>query len=521
MRKLFTNLLRTKKSVGVAGMLMILAGAYYFFGYRNAALYQFSTVSRGSIAETVSVTGNTIPVRSVSLGFGNSGIVARVYASVGERVAAGSVLAALGTGDLTAQLNQAKASVDAQVAALEKLKAGARPEDIASSEAALAKGEQDLQNLYAGVIDISIDAYTKANDAARTQLLGFFTNGDTGRPQLSYLTSNSQAQVNAEGARVLAREALNDWQTDLRFHTSFSRGAEVDAAISKNLSRLLTVRSLVDNAGDALNGALTLDASTFAAYKTNVATAIGEVNTAVKNLNTASQAIASQKATVDQLRSQLDLKKAGATIQEIAIQDAQIQQAKAGVEGIEARIRNSIIVAPQSGIITRYDVKIGETASLGTPLVSIISDSAFEIEATVPETDIGKIMSRNLARVTIDAFPGEVFAGRVFLIDPAQTNNDGVVGYNVKIAFDAVDPRMKSGLTANLDIETRRKDDALLLPQYAIVQNDKGMFVETFRDKRVEQIPVVLGLQDQKGNVEIVSGVREGERVIIVGLKKK
>lgn len=521
MRQLFTKLLATKKSFGVAGVLMILAGAYYFFGYRNAALYQFVEVSRGSIAETVSVTGNTVPVRSVSLGFGNSGIVLRVHARVGDRVFAGSILASLETGDLTAQLSQAKAGVAAEVAALEKLKAGARAEDVAASEAALLKGEQDLWNLYASIVDISVDSYAKANDAVRTQLLGFFANGDTGRPQLSFLTSNSQSQVDAENARLLARESLAAWQLNLRTLSPLLAAGELEASIAKGVSRLFDVRNLVEYAGDALNGAVALDATTFASYKTQVASAVSQVNAAVKNLNTVAQSIASQKAAVAQLKAQLDLKKAGPTDQEVAVQEAKLLQARAGVEGIEARIRNSIIATPQSGVVTRLDVKEGETVSALAQVASVISDSAFEIEAMIPETDIGKVAVGNTVAMTVDAFPGETFSGRVTYVDPAQTNTDGVVGYKAKAAFNAADVRMKSGLTVNLDIETRRKENALLLPQHAIAQNDREAFVETLRDGRVKRALVTLGLQDQKGNVEVLSGVGEGERVIVVGLKKK
>jgi hypothetical protein len=59
----------------------------------------------------------------------------------------------------------------------------------------------------------------------------------------------------------------------------------------------------------------------------------------------------------------------------------------------------------------------------------------------------------------------------------------------------------------------------LILPQYAILQNDTGTFVKTLVGTVATTSPVALGLQDQKGNVEILSGVTEGEQVINIGLK--
>jgi multidrug efflux pump subunit AcrA (membrane-fusion protein) len=121
--------------------------------------------------------------------------------------------------------------------------------------------------------------------------------------------------------------------------------------------------------------------------------------------------------------------------------------------------------------------------------------------------------------MTLDAFPNETFTGSVFYIAPAQTDTQGVISYTVKISFAKADPRLKSGLTANIDIETMKKDAVLVLPQYAILQNDSGTFVETLVGGVATTTPVSLGIQDQSGNVEVLSGVTEGEQVINIGLK--
>ena len=78
---------------------------------------------------------------------------------------------------------------------------------------------------------------------------------------------------------------------------------------------------------------------------------------------------------------------------------------------------------------------------------------------------------------------------------------------------------MKSGLTANINIAAKTEIDALILPQFAVIQNNSGTFVETLNGKTTMQVPVVLGLQDQSGSVQIASGVTEGEQVVNIGLK--
>jgi HlyD family secretion protein len=246
------------------------------------------------------------------------------------------------------------------------------------------------------------------------------------------------------------------------------------------------------------------------------------------NLNMYNAALATQSATISQkesviaqLQAQLEIAKAGSSATDISAQEAQVENARASVESALARLQNMRIVAPISGTVTQFDAKVGQLGSSGAPLVSIMSDTGYEVEAGVSETDLGKVSVGDAVTMTLDAFPGETFAGSVFYIAPAQTETQGVISYDIKVSFDKSDPRLKSGLTANVEIQTNKKEGVLILPQYAILQNDDGTFVEILEDDVVKRIPVKLGIQDQNGNVEIVSGVSEGQQVLNVGLKSK
>ena len=513
----FLKAIRTKTGIAVIAAIVVIGGGYYFFVRQSAPSYQFITVKSGSITQSVSVTGDTTPVHSVSLGFGNSGTIAQVYSAVGDQVEVGQMLAQLNTSDLAAQLQQAQANVDAQTANLEGLQAGSQPEDIAASQAALAQAQQNLTNMYASIADISTDAQAKANDAVRTQLSGLFSNPETQSPQLTFSTSNSQAIVDSQSKRVEASVTLNSWQAQLG--SMSSSPSDLDTEVGEEISYLSQIRDLLDSVSSALNGAINLSATTLAADKADVGAAQTEVNTATKNLNTVAQNIASQKLTVAQAQAQLALKQEGSTPQAIAAAQAQVEQAQASVASIEAKLQNSKIVAPIGGTVTQFDAKVGEIASPSAPLVSIIG-SGFEVDAGVSETDIGKLALGDKVSMTLDAFPGETFAGTVFYIAPSQTTTQGVVSYLVKVSFNTADPRLKSGLTANLTIATQQKDNVLTLPQYAILQNDQGTFVEVLKSGVVTDVPVTLGIQDESGNVEIVSGVSAGEQVLNIGLKQ-
>ena len=142
-----------------------------------------------------------------------------------------------------------------------------------------------------------------------------------------------------------------------------------------------------------------------------------------------------------------------------------------------------------------------------------------EIEANVPEVDISKIAIHNPVSITLDAIAAEKFSGQVIYMDPAETIIDGVVNYKIKVAFAKLDDRIKSGLTANLAIETLRKKDTLVLPQFAIIEKDSGNFVSKQTADGAQETPVVIGIRGVNNYVEILSGVTEGDRVINVGIK--
>lgn len=487
-----------------------------FFGGEPAARQSVKVV-RGTVVETVSVTGNTAPVKSVSLSFGNTGTISKVYSDIGKHVVQGQILAELNTNDLYAQVRQAEASLATQKAKLEGLLAGSRPEDIEASRVAVDKAKQDLVNMYSAVTDTSFDSYAKANDAVRTQLDGFFSNPDSTNPKLTYTTSAPQAQLDAESQRFTATGFLNAWQNEILANTRTHE--ETEKFIEKQIEYLGTIRQLLSSVSRTLDTATGLTSTTLATYKTNVAAAVAEVNTASKNLNTAFQNIASQKLAVSQLEAQLELKLSGSTPEDVRAQEAQVSSAEASLLSAQAKLANSRIISPMAGLVTRFDAKVGQLATPSTDLVSVISGTNFEVEAGIPETDIGKLAVGNQVSMTLDAFPGETFTGTISYINPAETVTQGVVDYEIKVIFDTTDTRMKSGLTVNLDIATRKSENVLLVPQYAILQNDAGSFVQRDVNGEIEDIPVVLGLQDKEGNVEIKSGVEEGDEVLSLGLK--
>ncbi|MFA7302542.1 MAG: efflux RND transporter periplasmic adaptor subunit [Candidatus Paceibacterota bacterium] len=459
--------------LSLVAALVVAGGVWWFVAANTDETYQLVPVSKGAIVETVSVTGSTAPVESVSLGFQNSGTIARVYRKVGDRVSAGETLAELNTASLSAALQQARAVYRAALAS--------------RSSASLPEVVADARNTYRS-------AYTTLDGVLQNDVDTFF--GDPTAYGPSLLIS---ATMYDYGELSRGRAALDDTMQDYQKTLATVAGADPATLLTKANTVAQSVSQFLNKLAVAANAD---DSQATSAQLTALATARATTDALLASLSTARDAL--RTGTV------------GAT----SLADADVEKAAAGVAVAEANLVGTRIVAPISGVVTQFDAKVGQTASPSVSLVSLISAQSFEITAGVPETDIGKVAVGNKVQITLDAFPGEVFTGTVFYVEPAETVTQGVVEYKTKVAFDTSSLRMKSGLTANLDIETRRKEVALLLPQYAILQNDAGTFVKILREGVAVEVPVALGIQDKDGNVEILSGIAEGEQVLNIGLKQ-
>lgn len=453
--------------------LLLVGGGYWYYRANRPTEYQFVTVTRGPITETVAVTGSTESVQSVSLAFQSSGMVAHVYRAVGDRVSAGEVLAALNTTSLQAALQEAQAAYDSAVA----------------SRSAIPVGETETaaRNAYQS-------AYTKLDTTLHNEVDTFFGDGTAYGPELLITASMYQyGELSRDRARITSE--MRSYQAAL-----------AEASVKDPLTLLNQANTTATNVMNFLNKlAVAANDSNSNATATQLAA-----------LTTARSAVSTLLSTISSARESYR----SGSVNSTAVADASVEQAAARVAVARANIANAQIVAPFSGTVTQFDAKVGQTAVAGTPLISLISAGGFQIVAGVSETDIGKVAVGNKVSMTLDAFPNETFMGTVFYIDPAETIIDGVVDYKVKVSFDKADPRMKSGLTVNLDIMTRSKDDVLILPQYAILEDDEGSYVKTVATTTPIRVPITRGIQDEDGMVEVLSGVQEGDQVLNVGLKQ-
>ncbi len=158
----------------------------------------------------------------------------------------------------------------------------------------------------------------------------------------------------------------------------------------------------------------------------------------------------------------------------VTVGEAMIKQSEASFELAKTNLAYTIIKSPVEGEIIDRRVNIGQTvvSSLNAPSIFLIGKDLrrMQVWASVNEADIGRIMSKKEmpAQFTVDAFPGEVFRGKVAQVRLNANMNQNVVLYTVVVAFDNSERKLIPYLTANLQFEVDEHKNILTVPTAAL-----------------------------------------------------
>ncbi len=152
--------------------------------------------------------------------------------------------------------------------------------------------------------------------------------------------------------------------------------------------------------------------------------------------------------------------------------DAQVVQAKASLNQAQVNLDHTIITAPIDGIVVSRNVDVGQTvaASMQAPTLFVIARdlTRMQVNASISEADIGRILSGQPVSFRVDAYPGRAFTGKVSQVrlDPVVTQN--VVSYITVIDVANRDLALKPGMTATVTVEIARASNVLRVPAAAL-----------------------------------------------------
>jgi len=207
-----------------------------------------------------------------------------------------------------------------------------------------------------------------------------------------------------------------------------------------------------------------------------------------------------------------------AALAQLDLAKAQYSQAEARLDELKINIANTTILSPVSGFIGKRSLDPGAWVTANTAFLSIVDISLVRLVANVVEKDLRKMKAGLKARVEVDAFPDEMFEGRIArvapILDPATRTAQ------IEVEIPNPDFRLKPGMYAKVSFTIEHREKTLVVPTAALV--DVGGSRGVFLPKKGEQGDIAnfkkieVGLIDQN-LVEVSSGLAEGDNVITTG----
>ena len=252
------------------------------------------------------------------------------------------------------------------------------------------------------------------------------------------------------------------------------------------------------------------------------------VQTALANLNWCSanyteEEIATQdlkiklaEIEVAELNKKIEQLQSGADATEVAMAEAELENAEAQLALVEEEIQPEELVAPFSGTVMSIDAEVGDQVST-SPILNLADLNHPKLEIFLDETDINSISVGYEVEVIFDAFPNQVFTGHVTSVDPSLISSGMVQAVRGEMQLDegsfAKPQTLVLGLNASVEVIGSRAENVLLAPVEAlreVSEDSYGVFVMENGQPRLKVVEV--GLMDYT-YAEIKSGLLEGDTV--------
>jgi membrane fusion protein (multidrug efflux system) len=200
--------------------------------------------------------------------------------------------------------------------------------------------------------------------------------------------------------------------------------------------------------------------------------------------------------------------------------EAAWRSAQANVNAARARQGDRLIRAPFAGVVGLSDVAPGALVNPGAPIVTLDDISVIRVDFQVPERYLGQLREGQPLLATVDAFPGETIQGRIAKLDTRVDERTRAI--TARAEFPNGTNRLRPGMLVRVGV-SRGERVSPSAPESAVSVQGDAAFVYVLQQQgqrtMAEQRPIVTGVR-QQGYVEIVDGVRAGERLVADGLNK-
>ncbi|HPV70868.1 MAG TPA: efflux RND transporter periplasmic adaptor subunit [Candidatus Magasanikbacteria bacterium] len=559
MKKFFRWFLKHKI---VLGLIIIVLGGGGYLGYKKffvktqSVRYVTSAAEKGLLITSISGTGQISVSNQVNVNPKASGDITSINVTVGQEIKSGTVIATINAKEALKTVRDAETSLESAKISYAKLVQPADELSLLQAENSLAAAKEnreqteetlnknyedgfnsvtnaflDLPTVMAGLKDI-LYGYDYSNN---------YTNIDWYANQGVSLNSNNNDIYNKIS---LYRQNVNDayaaarkkYDANFDLYKTVSRDVEtatIDSLIMETYETTKLVSDAVKSANNFVDliQDLMLDRSSdvtipslMSTHQNSLDNYTSKTNSHLTNLLSAKNTIANSKSSlvtadrsIAEKTASLEELKAGADSLDIQSQKLSLKQKENSLLDAKEKLADYTIRAPFDGVVAEVDIKKGDTVSSGSTAVILVTKQKIAT-ISLNESDIAKVAVGQKVNLTFDALEDLTITGEVAEVDSLGTTSQGVVSYNVKIAFDVQDDRVKSGMSINAEIITSSKADVLMVSSSAVKTFGSSNYVEILIDGVPQKKTVTIG-DSNDTMTEIISGLAEGEEIITQTIK--
>ncbi|SDE66879.1 efflux RND transporter periplasmic adaptor subunit [Sporomusa acidovorans] len=230
-------------------------------------------------------------------------------------------------------------------------------------------------------------------------------------------------------------------------------------------------------------------------------------------LELSEQQLADAKASLDSLTNQMSSGVPAA----VQSSRAAAQKMQIAVSAAQKQKNDLIITAPRAGVIGYRQAEVGDMVAAGQKLISIFDNSRIYVDCQVPEQDLGALKLGLALGVQIESL-GKTFPGKIIYISPAADSQNLV--FTARIELDNPGNDVRSGMFSRVAVDAPLRQGVLIVPKEAVQEKDGQSFVFVIGQGNViEKRIVEIGARSDQ-NIEILSGLNEGEQIAATNLAR-
>jgi HlyD family secretion protein len=525
------------------GALLVGGGAWAFLATRGSdegeIEYRYAPVATGELRRSITATGQLVALTDVDVKSKAGGKIVRLVVDEGTFVRRGDLIAIIDPSDTRAVYDQAAADVRQAQARASQARVGYEHQ-VGASQTAVSDAQAQLEAARVRLekARLEADRQPKLIRASIESARAAFEAAQEEMRRLEQVTipqkrRDAQSNVTRTQSELAAAEADNRRQTEL-----YDKGFVSKAVVERARSAFEAARANYDIARQRLDTidkevSADLQAQRLQVARTQSALQEAEANStqtalAVQTLRENEKAV--RLAEIALQRARNDIKNNEMRRADITAAQAAAVRSKVSLDNAKVQLDSTTVVAPRDGVVTLKYLEEGtiippgmSTFAQGTSIVQISDVTKMFVECAVDEADVSHVAEGQRVRIRTESYPGKQIEGVVRRVNPAAQTEQNITAIKVRVeVYPAEGVTLLPGMNATCEFITMSKPDVLIAPAQAVEREEGKAFVKVKGQDPMRPVrrEVQVGETGNEG-IEILSGVQEGEEIVIAEIDLK